>query len=190
MAARLYATGACRTKKAASLAAGLHPNYLTMLTSPANGSVPVLRMLNDIDEKIEDQTIETSAIISLLGRKALGKIAHLMNNGSEGTQLKAAIDLADRAPETSKTQKVQLDSFSLSGQDVKDLAAAMVESAKAQSAYADVAIHGLDEIGLTPLKEIPPYASECVADEEAGTDAQDTPALQTQTPEGEGVRIK
>ena len=159
MAVRLYATGACRTKKEASAAAGLHPNYLTMLTNRQGGSEPVKRLMNDIDTMIGDQTIQTSAIISLLGREAIGRIAKMMDSASEGIALKAAVDLADRSPETSKTQKVQLDSFSLSGQDVKDLAAAMVESARSQERYAEVAISGLDEVGLTQSEELS-YAKE------------------------------
>ena len=96
LATRLYTTGICRTKKEASEAAGLHPNYLTMLTGP-NGSDPVKHLMNEIDQKIEDKTIETSALIQSLGRKALSRMSTLMDAGSEGVQFRAAQDLLDRS---------------------------------------------------------------------------------------------
>lgn len=160
LAVRLYQTGACRTKKEASIAAGLHPNYLTMLTRQGGGSEPVKRLMNDVDDMIADQTVQTSAIIELLGRRAVGKLANLMESANEGVVFKAAQDLADRSPATSKTQKVQLDSFSISGQDVKDLAAAMVESARSQQRYMHIANEGLDEVGLNVIPELPAHAKE------------------------------
>src|SRR6266498_2998876 len=147
LAARLYATGALPTKKAASAAAGLHPAYLTMLTSEKNGSTPVKRLLSEVDQMIENKTIQTSAIIDLLGRKAIGKIAALMESaGKEEIQLAAARDLADRSPTTQATQRLQVDSFSLGPQEAKEIALAMVESARERERYAHIAQHGLTEI--------------------------------------------
>lgn len=174
MAIRLYATGACKTKKAASAAAGLHPNYLSMLTS-TNGSDQVKRLLNDVDAMIEDKTVETSAIITMLGRKAIGRLAHMMDSASEGIALKAAVDLADRSPETAKTQKMQVESFSLSGQDAKELALAMVESARSESRYKHIAVEGLDEIGITgPSQELPAHAKEIEGSKSDREDAKQT----------------
>jgi hypothetical protein len=146
MAARLYATGACKTKKEASALAGLHPNYLTMLTGQAIGSEPVKRLVNDLTEMLDDETVATSVIIHKLGRQAIKRISQLMYSDSEHISLKAAQDLADRAPDTSKTQKVSIDSFTLSGQDAKELAAALVESATRSAQFDQITTEGLIEV--------------------------------------------
>ena len=63
-----------------------------------------------------------------LGRKAVQKLAHLMEwSGQEAIQLRAAIDLADRSPETQKVQKHQVESFSLSGKDAKEIAVEVIK---------------------------------------------------------------
>lgn len=144
LAARLYATAAAPTKREASKMAGLHPSYLTMLTGK---SEKVRQLVNDTDALIQDETVSSSVILQRLGRDAIAKISQLMHESqSEGLQLKAAIDLADRSPETSKTQKVQLESFNLDGKDVQALAAAMVEAAEVQGRYAAVGVEGLVEV--------------------------------------------
>ena len=159
LATRLYTTGVCRTKKEASEAAGLHPNYLTMLTGP-NGSEPVKSLMNEIDEKIADETIKTSAIIQSLGRKALGKMSDLMQDASETVQFRAAQDLLDRSPETSKTQRVEAVSFSIGGEDAAMLAKAMMESAKAdeENDYSGVIQDGLVEVDLSEHSDLPEHA--------------------------------
>jgi hypothetical protein len=154
MALRLYQTGACKTKREASELAGLHPNYLTMLTSPNGGSEPVKRLANDLSQMLDDETIDTSIIMRKLGRKALGKLASLMDSDNAHVSFKAAQDLADRAPETSKTQKVHLDTFSLSGQDAKEIAAALVEASKHSPIRQDVITRGLIEV-QDMMQEVP-----------------------------------
>lgn len=153
LAARLYATGAAKTKKEASEMAGLHPNYLTMLTSE-NGSEKVKSLINDVDTLVADESIETSKLIRILGRRALGKIGGLMESQNEHVALKAAQDLADRSPDTSKTQKVQVESLTLDGEDVRELTKAMLESARERERYAHVAVDGLVEVDvdLAPQK--------------------------------------
>lgn len=167
MAIRLHASGACRTKREASEAAGLHPAYLAMLTAPNGGSVPVKRLYDEIQRQIDDKTVETSAIIELLGRKALGKMAQLMDGSvSEHIQLKAAMDLADRAQSTSKTQKLQVESITISGQDAKALAAALVESNREREKYEHVIESGMVEIDVAQRPEIPVYAQEQTSKQE------------------------
>lgn len=144
MAARLYATGAARTKAEASSMAGLHRNYLQMLTGK-NGSTEVKRIISDTDQLIEDETIATTVILQKLGRKAIGRIAKKMESDNEHVALKAAIDLADRSPETSKTQKIQVESFSLDGKDVEALTRAMIEAAEVSQRFSS-AKDGLVEI--------------------------------------------
>lgn len=157
LATRLYTTGVCKTKKEASRAAGLHPNYLTMLTGP-NGSDPVKNLMNEIDEKLADDTIATSVLIQELGRKALGRMSHLMSGAAEGVQFRAAQDLLDRSPETSKTQRIETIAFSLDGQDATVLAKAMLESAGAERDYDIVAEEGLVEVDLSEHSELPEHA--------------------------------
>lgn len=154
LAARLYATGAAKTKKEASEMAGLHPNYLTLLTG-ANGSEKVKSLINDVDAMIEDESIATSKIIQRLGRKALGRLANLMDSENEHVALKAAVDLADRAPETSKTQKIQVESLTLDGTDVRALTQAMLESAREREKYSHVAVEGLVEVEIDKPAELP-----------------------------------
>lgn len=157
LAVRLYTTGICKTKREAGEAAGLHPSYLTMLTGP-NGSDPVKNLMSEIDEQIANKTIETSAIIQSLGRKALGKMGKLMETGSEGVQFRSAQDLLDRSPETSKTQRIETIAFSLDGEDAATLAKAMIESAKSDKDYDSIAEEGLMEVDLTEHTELPEHA--------------------------------
>lgn len=138
MAARLYVSGACKTKREASAAAGLHPNYLSMLTSPNRGSEPVKMLIDEMHGMINDKTVDTSVVIERLGRMALGKLAGLMHSDNEHIVLKAAQDLADRAPSTSKTTKLQVDHLTLHGEDAKALAKALVESAQDDSEFDEV----------------------------------------------------
>lgn len=154
LAARLYATGAAKTKKEASEMAGLSPNYLTLLTGE-NGSDKVKNLINDVDSMIEDESIATSKIIQQLGRKALGRLANLMDSQNENVALKAAVDLADRAPETSKTQKIQVESLTLDGEDVRALTHAMLESARLRGDYAQVAVDGLVEVEIDKPAALP-----------------------------------
>lgn len=146
MAARLYATGACKTKKEASVMAGLHPNYLTILTQRNGGSNEVKRITGELQQMIDDETVSTSVIIAKLGRKAIGRLADLMNSESEHVAFKAAQDLADRAPDTQKTQKIQMDAFTLTGTDAKELASALVEASGRSALFQQVATEGLVEV--------------------------------------------
>lgn len=149
-AVRLYVTGACRTKREASLAAGLHPNYLTMLTAPGGGSDPVKEMMAEIHEMMNDKTIDMSVVVQRLGRMGLGKIAQLAMVGSnERIQLDAAKTLADRSPETAGIQKLQVEGLSIAESDAKALADALVESARLRAEYEYIAKDGLVEIDIT-----------------------------------------
>ncbi len=140
LAARLYASGACKTKGEAAEAAGLSKGYFYVLSSPKNGSERVRSLIEQVDSEIQSKTVDMSKVIELLGRRAVRNIAdHMENASSEALRLKAATDLADRSPETQKTQRTIAASFSVDGEDAKALAAAMVESANIQKKYAHVA---------------------------------------------------
>jgi predicted nucleotide-binding protein len=151
LAARLYATGAAKTKKEASQMAGIHENYLTMLTQPSGGSVKVKAFMSDIERRLDEGTINMSQVIQTLGRKAVMKLGHLMESDKEEIQFRAAQDLADRSPETQKTTRHEVTALSLSGDDAKEIARAMVESAQYREEYSGV-ISG-DLIEVEDLKE-------------------------------------
>lgn len=151
LAAQLYVSGACGTKREASETAGLHPNYLTMLS---NNSEPVQRLMDDLANKILDESIDSAVTMRTLGRNAILKLYRLMDSSNENIQLKAAQDLADRSPETQKTQKLELSGLSLGASDAKELARALIESANENKAFADIAVHGLDEVRMDEPKPL------------------------------------
>jgi len=153
LAARLYATGACKTKCEASTTAGLHPNYLTMLTSDKNGSTEVKRLISDTDAMLENEAIEETVILKKLGRLGLKTLAQLLHSDNQHVRFKAAQDLADRSPMTAKTQKLQVESVTLTGQDVKELAAALTEAHKQSERYEQVITKGLVEVSDLPTSE-------------------------------------
>ena len=138
-AARLYASGACRTKKEAAEAVGVNPSYFNIATQPghAKAKPELIAIMDDIERAIQDKTVALSSVIEGVSREALTEMRSLLKNSkNEAIRLKAASDVLDRNPETSKTQKHQLSSFSLNGEDAKQLAAALVKSAEAQRRYA------------------------------------------------------
>lgn len=136
-AIRLYASGAVKTKGEAERVAGL-----------AKGGFYVLRrnpMVNaaiaKISQEIDSGTINMADAIQRLGRHGVAKIAQLMETAvKEEVQLKAAQDLADRSPETSKTHKVALEAdVTLPASTVSDLARALVEQASRRERYIEAA---------------------------------------------------
>lgn len=135
LAARLYASGACETKRAAALAVGLHPSYFTLVSSPGSKQFQpeVKRIMDEVEQAIQDKTVDMSAVLQTVGREALLRMRGLMKDSqNEAIVVKAAADLLDRSPETSKIHKHQVAAFSVSGDDAKLLAAAMVRSAQAR----------------------------------------------------------
>ena len=161
LAARLYATGACATKQEAAEAAGLSPSYFSVVTAPGGESGPVAkrRQVNDfmaeLDQKLEDKLISTSAALELLGRKALTKMGDLMeNSGNQAIQLKAAQDLLDRSPETSKVQKIAAAGFTLDAADAKEMAAALVASARIRMQFEPEIMGDYVRVPVDPLQSI------------------------------------
>lgn len=134
MAARLYATGAAPTKKAAAEAAGIHPTWFTLLT---NHNEETKRLVDSVDAKIEDQTVDMSTVLRTVGREAIKRIRQLMvASVRDDIALKAAQDLADRNPETSKVQRHEIASVHMGPEEARELAAALVEGAKVRERYA------------------------------------------------------
>lgn len=142
MALRAYLTGAVRTKKEAAEVFGVTREYLSMVNrSPAGRELE-----HRVDGKIEDQALDTSKLLSLLSKEAVLTTAAIMRKGDkEENRLRAAIDLADRGPETSKIQKHQVESVTLTGKDVKELAAAMVQAARLKEQFAEATEGNFDK---------------------------------------------
>lgn len=150
MAARLYATGAVPTKTAAAKAVGLNKEWFTVMS---NHNPQVIRLVNEIDERIDDESVDMSTVLRTLGREAIKKITGLMNTASkEEIQLKAAVDLADRSTETSKIQKVQLEATQISKVDAKGLAEALVEAARVKQLYSGQVQKDFVRVDSDPLQ--------------------------------------
>lgn len=157
LAAKLYATGATKTKAEASRLAGLNPNTLTVL-SGRYGNPKVRMLLQDLERKIEAGTIETAQALQVLSKRAVLKMAQLMEySDRQDIQLKAATELADRCPDTQKTQQIQATTFTLGSDDAREIAKALVESAQARDRFAHVARDGLVEVDVDqPPAVLPP----------------------------------
>ncbi len=127
----LWASGVAKTKAAAARMAGLRPTALYLPTMPSVGSDVAKDLGRRVAAQVQDETVEMATVLRNAGRAAVDKIVSTMNDSSsEGLQFKAAQDLADRSPETSKTQKVAVATFSLEGKDVAELSRALAEAAE------------------------------------------------------------
>lgn len=158
LATRLYATGACRTKRDACIEAGLHPYVLTVYRDDPQ----VKNLMASIDDELESGAIDMSKLRVLVGRKAYRNIAAIMEDDSVkmDLRLKAAQDLADRSPEVSKVMKLEVsEGLSLPGSKIDELLAAMLESAKARVDFSHVAeadyVTATDESAQRNLDQIP-----------------------------------
>jgi hypothetical protein len=154
LAARLYGSGAVKTKKEAAAAAGIAHQYFSQLSGP-NGSPAVKKVIAGIGDAIEDRAVNMSEIMRQLGRESIGTINDI-RKGSESEMMvfKAAQDLADRSPEVSKTQKHSVAALTLEGKDVLALQEALLEGSRIAEEYADVAQSGYVGVELE-MKEVP-----------------------------------
>jgi len=143
MATLLFETGVVKTKAEAAEMVGISRAHFYNMTN-LNGATR--HMANEIQSMVKDESVATSKILQIISRKAIGKLDQLMDSGNETIAFRAAQDLADRGPETQKTQKLQVESLTITGEDARALAAAMVESAQVQKDYRDVGVHGLIEV--------------------------------------------
>lgn len=156
MALRMYAFGACKTLGEAAECVGLSPVWLSLKKNSPAGQA----YMQSAQQILDDKTASTSQIIEQLGRRALDIIGDKMENSKDDKiQLRAAIDLADRAPSTSKVQKIQMESFTLAGKDAKALAEALVAGKSVNEKFAHLAEGDFDKVAdpRTPLM-LPPGA--------------------------------
>ena len=130
--------GAAKTNKEAGKISGLHPAYIGSMRNTQLGN----GFMQAHEDKVDEKLIETSALMDLLGREALSKMGGLMRfSADEQIVLRASADLMDRSPVTMKIHKAQVESFTLSGKDAKEIAAAMVESQRMRELH-DAAADG------------------------------------------------
>lgn len=141
-ATRLYATGAVPTKKAAAEAVGLKPITFYTATSRKIGTPLAHALMEDVTTQVHERAIDVGALLARLSVEAIGTIDHIRKNGTtEEIRLKAAVDLADRGPQTSKVQKHQVETFTLDGKDVEAIRAAMAESVRVRELHGEVEGH-------------------------------------------------
>lgn len=137
IAARLYNTGIARTLGEAAKMAGLAPATLYAMNVSDNEEYN--RIASQAAKDSDIATGDISAVLQRLGRNALITIEALRaSSESEAIRLKAAIDLADRSPETSKIQKMQVQTITMEGKDVAELTRGMIEAAQVQAQFTEV----------------------------------------------------
>lgn len=146
MALRMYAYGSCRTLTEAAEAMDLDVGYL----SSVRNSVPGAAFMESAEAIIADRTLEGHELLNKLGRRALEITARLMEtSANENVQLKAAIDLSDRSPTYSAVQKMQVESFTLSGRDAKLIAESLVRGENVHEKFKELSSGNFDRVELT-----------------------------------------
>ncbi len=151
LAAKYYNSGIAPTLGEAARLAGLHPGTLYAMNVSDNEEYK--RIGDQAAKNADIATGEISIVLQRLGRNALQTIEDLrINADKDETKLKAAIDLADRSPETSKIQKLQVQSISLDGKDVEVLTRSLVEAAEVQGRFTDATTG--DYVKVTPPDQL------------------------------------
>jgi len=157
----MYATGGAKTIGDAARAYGMAPGSVYIAHRTRTGQ----ELMAETERMLEGKAVDVSKLIAALSQKAVEKVAHLMSfAGSEVIQLSAAKDLLDRNPVTSKTQKIQVEDFTLGEGDAKRLAAAVVEAAAIRTSVGDaakkdllaIAGGGVETIELLPVGVVNP----------------------------------
>jgi hypothetical protein len=139
LAAKYYNSGIAKTLREAAHLACLHPG--TLYAMNASNNEEFNRISGEAAKNADIATGDISAVLQRLGRNALITIEDLRaKSESEAIRLKAAIDLADRSPETSKVQKMQVQTISMDGKDVEALTKALVESEHVQRDFKEVTV--------------------------------------------------
>lgn len=135
LALKAVVLGGMKHREAAQVA-GLHKVYVSQLKN----STPGQEYMAELEGKLDEKSLDTSALLTQLGREAIERLAGLMRfSANENIILRASQDLADRAPDTQKIQRHQVESFTLSGRDAKEIAEAMVASAKMKEQFQSAA---------------------------------------------------
>lgn len=135
MALKLYVSGAARTQAEAAEATGVSKQAISIARNTPTGR----RLEAGFDDAVQERAVSLSAVIAKLSEKALMVMEEQIENGStEEVRFKAAKDILDRNPETSKTNKVQVESFTLGSRDAKELAAALLEGRATEQKFKEL----------------------------------------------------
>lgn len=139
LATRLYNSGLAKTKGEAADMAGLARSvfYTVSITD-----VKVASLATQVQKELEDETIDAAKLIKRLGRRGLGIVAEIAENplNKSETRLKAAQDLADRSPETSKIININARvETPLSEDQIATLRRGMIEAAALREKFAEAA---------------------------------------------------
>lgn len=155
----------------------------------SNHNEETKRLVNDLDQRIEDESVEMSGLLRTLGREALVRVRELSKQSEDlNVAVRAAIDLADRSPETAKIQKIQDVTPRIGRDEAKLLASVLVEAARVNQRFKDEVKDGLVRIEATSVV-IPPEdrAEEAEAEGElSGQTPQDPPDEAHQVADEEG----
>jgi len=163
MALRMYVNAAVPTLRAAAEAVGISYTYLTLVAKSPAGQ----EFMETAHSIINDKAATTSALIERLGRRAIEVIGTTMEDSqSENLRLKAAIDLADRSPDTAKSQKVQLEAFTLEGKDAQLLALALAEGREVEARFAEFKFKNHEPRAEDDIAALPPGITESANAEE------------------------
>ena len=149
LALSLYVSGAARTQREAAEIAGVTATTV----SNARRSLAGRAYESSFDANVTERAVSLSAVIAKLSEKALNVMEdQILHGTTEEVKFKAAKDILDRNPETSKTNKVQVESFTLSGRDAKEIAAALAEGRMLQAFDTQVAEGDFVRIDETPVR--------------------------------------
>lgn len=130
LAAQLYGGAVAPTIRAAAQAAGISPATLYQLRWAKNSMIAQ-------DHEVAMRTVRET--IDDLTRRALRRMAELIESNNEHVAARVCTDVLDRNPETSRTIKTAVAQFHLTAQEAKEIAAALVEGSRC---YAELASRG------------------------------------------------
>lgn len=119
-----------------------------------------MKFMQSAHDHINNTALQTNELIEKLSRRAIEVIGTTMEDASsEALRLKAAIDLADRGPETSKIQKHQVESFSLTSEDARAIAESMVQAASIRQRHSNLVVDNFDKVNLDETEELTPIVT-------------------------------
>lgn len=125
-------TLAAMSNKAAGEMSGISGEYISQIKQ----STPGREYIRELENKLDEKTLDTTALLEKLGHEAIHRIGGLMRwSEDEAIVLRASQDLADRTPRTQKTHRHHVEAFTLSGKDAQALATAMVEAAELKDKF-------------------------------------------------------
>lgn len=143
LALRMYEFGAVDTLKEAAELMNLNQGYLSLI----HNSKPGQEFVDSCQKILEEKSLEGVELLDKLGKRAIAIIAgHAENANIPKISLDAAKDLADRSQTYSKVQKHQVESISLTGQDARALAEALVHGRSVHEQYKELASGDINRI--------------------------------------------